>query len=55
MIRGSDLRGTLCAICADACERCSARCEFLAENDLQMQECAELCAECAASCREQIR
>jgi hypothetical protein len=50
MLRGSDLHGMTCAICADICERCAEDCEQF--DDAQMEECAEVCRRCADSCQE---
>jgi hypothetical protein len=52
MLRGSELHGRTCGVCAEACERCAADCERLANGDEQMLRCAEVCRRCAASCRE---
>ena len=51
MLRGSDLHGKTCGVCADACERCAADCERLANGDETMLRCAEICRRCAESCR----
>ncbi len=51
MIRGSDLHGRTCGVCAEVCERCAEECERLAEGDEMMTRCAEVCRRCAESCR----
>jgi hypothetical protein len=51
MIRGSDLHGRVCAICAEACNLCAESCEAFGEDKL-MQECAEACRRCARSCEQ---
>ena len=51
MLRGSDLHGRTCAVCAEVCERCAQSCERMGD-DAQMQACAEVCRSCAESCRE---
>ncbi len=51
MLRGSDLHGRTCAVCAEACERCADECERLADGDDLMLRCAEACRRCAESCR----
>ncbi len=50
MLRGSDLHGRICAVCADVCERCAADCERFGD-DARMRACAEACRRCAESCR----
>ena len=52
MLRGSDLHGKTCGVCAEACERCAADCERLANGDELMLRCAEVCRRCADSCRK---
>lgn len=51
MLRGSELHGRVCGVCADVCDACAADCERLAGNDDLMARCAETCRRCAASCR----
>jgi hypothetical protein len=51
MLRGSDMHGRVCGVCAEACERCAADCERLAGGDEQMLSCAAICRQCAESCR----
>jgi hypothetical protein len=51
MLRGSDLHGRTCAVCAEVCERCAEDCEQFGD-DAQMKACAEACRRCARSCRE---
>ena len=47
---GSDKAAAICAICADACERCSEEC---AKHDNEhCQECAASCKACAKACRK---
>jgi hypothetical protein len=50
MIRGSDLHGRTCAVCAEVCRRCAEDCERFGD-DRQMRRCAEVCRRCAESCR----
>ena len=50
MLRGSDLHGGVCGVCADVCERCAESCEAM-EGDEQMRACAKACRQCAESCR----
>lgn len=54
MLRGSDLHGRTCGVCAEACERCAESCERLADDDM-MRRCAEECRRCAESCRKMSR
>ena len=51
MLRGSDLHGRVCAVCAEVCERCATDCERFGD-DAQMQACTEACRRCAESCRQ---
>jgi hypothetical protein len=51
MLRGSDLSGRVCGVCAEACDRCAADCERLAGDDQLIRRCAEVCRQCAACCR----
>jgi hypothetical protein len=51
MIRGSDLHGRTCAVCAEVCRRCAEACEGFGD-DRQMRRCAEACRRCAESCRQ---
>ena len=51
MLRGSDLHGQVCAVCADVCERCAEDCARFGD-DQTMQQCVEVCSHCAQSCRE---
>lgn len=51
MLRGSELHGRTCGVCADACERCAQDCERLANGDQHMLDCAGICRQCAESCR----
>ena len=50
MLRGSDLHGRVCGVCAEVCERCAESCERLADDDM-LRRCAEECRRCAESCR----
>lgn len=50
MIRGSELHGKVCGVCADACKRCAESCEAMGDDE-QMKKCAEICRKCEASCR----
>lgn len=50
MLRGSDLHGRTCAVCAEVCERCAKSCERMADDEM-MKACAEECRRCAESCR----
>lgn len=50
MLRGSDLHGRVCGVCAEICEQCTRSCEQFG-NDPQMETCAESCRRCADSCR----
>jgi Domain of Unknown Function (DUF326) len=51
MIRGSDLHGRTCRVCAEVCEACAVSCESVADGS-QMQSCAEACRRCAEACRQ---
>jgi hypothetical protein len=51
MIRGSDLHGRVCGVCAEICQRCAEDCERFS-NDSVLQQCAEVCRRCAESCRQ---
>lgn len=51
MLRGSDLHGRTCAVCAEVCERCAQDCEEFG-NDAPMRVCAETCRRCADSCHQ---
>jgi hypothetical protein len=50
LLRGSDLHGRTCAVCAEVCEACARSCESMGD-DAQMKRCAEVCRRCAQSCR----
>lgn len=50
MLRGSDLHGRTCDVCAQVCERCAEDCERFGDDE-QMRACAEACRRCAESCR----
>lgn len=51
MLRGSDMHGRVCGVCAEACEHCAEDCERLANGDQHMLDCAAICRKCADSCR----
>ena len=51
MLRGSELHGRVCAVCAEVCERCAEDCERFGD-DQQMQACAQACRSCAEACRQ---
>lgn len=51
MLRGSELHGRTCAVCAEVCERCATSCETFGDDPL-MKQCAEICRRCAESCRK---
>jgi hypothetical protein len=51
MLRGSDLHGKTCGVCAEVCERCADDCARLADGDGLMTRCADMCRRCAESCR----
>jgi hypothetical protein len=51
MLRGSDLHGAVCGVCADACESCAESCESIGPDDEVMRNCAASCRRCAHSCR----
>ena len=55
MLMQSPLHPQTCGVCADACARCAAECERLANGDQQMLACADVCRRCAGSCREMAR
>lgn len=52
MLRGSELHGRTCGVCAEACARCAEECEGMANGDETMLRCAEICRRCADSCRQ---
>lgn len=54
MLRGSDLHGRTCGVCAEVCTRCAEDCERFGD-DAQMLACAETCRRCAALCHEMAR
>jgi hypothetical protein len=51
LMRGSDLHGGVCALCAEVCERCARSCESFAD-EADMKRCVETCRRCADSCRQ---
>src|SRR5690606_14546450 len=51
VLRGSEMRGRMCAMCAEVCQRCSDVCENFAE-DQQLSICGEMCRRCAECCIE---
>ena len=55
MLRGSDLHGHTCAICAEVCRAFAEDCERLGQNDPQMQQCAHVCRRCAESCEQMVK
>jgi hypothetical protein len=50
MLRGSDMHGRTCGVCAEVCDRCAEDCDRLGDDD-RMKACAESCRRCAGSCR----
>jgi hypothetical protein len=50
MLRGSELHGYTCGICAAICERCAQDCEWFGDDEM-MRRCADACRSCAESCR----
>jgi hypothetical protein len=50
MLRGSDLHGRTCGVCAEVCERCAQSCDHMGD-DAMMKACADQCRRCAESCR----
>jgi hypothetical protein len=54
MLRGSDLQGRTCAVCAEVCERCAESCEQMGD-DPQMRACAATCRSCAESCHRMAK
>lgn len=50
MLRGSDLHGRVCGVCAEVCDRCAVDCERFGDDE-QMRRCAEACRRCAEACR----
>ena len=50
LLRGSELHGRTCAVCAEVCERCAESCDRLGD-DPEMQRCADECRRCAEECR----
>lgn len=51
MLRGSDAHARICGVCAEICDHSGSDCELFADDDAQMQVCAEVCRRCAQSCR----
>ena len=51
MLRGSELHGRTCAVCAEVCQRCAQDCERFMDDPM-MQACAQACRACAESCRQ---
>lgn len=51
LMRGSDLHGSLCRVCASICERCA---EFCGESreDAQLRLCEQVCLRCSESCAQ---
>jgi hypothetical protein len=50
MLRGSEMHGLTCGVCAEVCRSCAEDCEHMADGDQQMLACAEMCRRCADSC-----
>lgn len=50
MIRGSNLHGRTCGVCAEICQRCADECAQFG-SDQKMKECVDACRRCAESCR----
>jgi hypothetical protein len=50
MLRGSDLHGKACGVCAVVCKKCAADCAKMGE-DRAMKKCAEQCGKCAEMCK----
>lgn len=50
MLRGSELHGRTCGVCAEVCERCAQDCARFDEEF--MKRCADVCRRCAESCRQ---
>ena len=50
MLRGSQLHGRTCAVCAQVCRACEVDCRRIAGDDELMQQCADACRRCAESC-----
>lgn len=50
MLRGSDLHGLTCGICAEICGKCASVCEQF-PHDTEMARCARTCRTCEESCR----
>ncbi|HXG67920.1 MAG TPA: four-helix bundle copper-binding protein [Blastocatellia bacterium] len=51
MMRGSNLHGYVCGVCAVICERCAESCERMGDDE-RMRVCAQECRTCADSCRQ---
>lgn len=51
MIKQSELHGSVCGVCADACAKCAASCESFTDDEM-MKNCAEMCRQCEKSCRQ---
>ncbi|MGH7265830.1 MAG: four-helix bundle copper-binding protein [Candidatus Rokuibacteriota bacterium] len=50
MLRGSDLYGQTCTVCAEVCDRCARAGEQFGD-DAVMRACADACRRGAESCR----
>lgn len=50
MLRGSELHGRTCGVCAEVCEACARSCDQMGD-DAMMRACADACRRCAESCR----
>lgn len=51
MLRGSELHGLTCGVCAEICQRCADDCAQFGDDQM-MQRCADACRLCAQSCKE---
>lgn len=50
MLRGSEMHGEICRVCAEICEACAESCDAL--EGKEMEDCAKTCRRCAESCHE---
>lgn len=51
MLRSSEQYQSVCATCAEVCDRCEQSCRQFGDDTL-MQSCAEACRHTAQSCRQ---
>lgn len=51
LMRGSDLHGEACRLCAEACAVCATECEKHAHHHDHCKRCAEACRACEKACR----